>query len=108
MTETFRGLIDAFGDGWERSDVERICSVFTPDAVFHETPFRPEKKGAGGGPGGLWGAPAVPPRARKWAVGWAPWLLERPSDCPGGGVLPPRGGFRGRSGVPPQAPLFPR
>ena len=45
MTETFRGLIDAFGDGWERGDVERICSVFTPDAVFLETPFSVKEVG---------------------------------------------------------------
>lgn len=35
----YRHLIDAFGEGWEQADVDRICSVFTPDAVFVETPF---------------------------------------------------------------------
>ena len=39
MTEAYRRLIDAFGEGWEKADVERICSVFGPDAVFLETPF---------------------------------------------------------------------
>lgn len=39
MTTGYRELIDTFGKGWERGDVEAICSVFTPDAVFLETPF---------------------------------------------------------------------
>ena len=39
MTAAFRQLIDSFGEGWEKADIERICSVFTPDAVFLETPF---------------------------------------------------------------------
>ena len=39
MNETFRVLIDTFGKGWERGDVDAICSVFTEDAVFLETPF---------------------------------------------------------------------
>jgi ketosteroid isomerase-like protein len=39
MTTAYRELIDTFGEGWEKGDLERICSVFTPDAVF-ETSFR--------------------------------------------------------------------
>src|SRR5215510_4346175 len=39
MNEPYRALIDAFGKGWERGDVDAICSVFTEDAVFIETPF---------------------------------------------------------------------
>src|SRR6267378_1392291 len=39
MNETFRSLIDTFGKGWERGDVDTICSVFSDDAVFLETPF---------------------------------------------------------------------
>src|SRR6267142_848878 len=39
MNGTFRVLIDTFGKGWERGDVDAICSVFTEDAVFLETPF---------------------------------------------------------------------
>lgn len=39
MSEGYRTLIDTFGEGWEKGDVERISSVFTPDAVFVETPF---------------------------------------------------------------------
>lgn len=34
-----RTMIDAFGSGWARADVERVMSVFSPDAVFIETPF---------------------------------------------------------------------
>ena len=34
-----RGLIDAFGTGWTRGDVELLLSVFSQDAVFVETPF---------------------------------------------------------------------
>src|SRR5437667_11824973 len=45
MNETFRGLIDTFGKGWERGDVETICSVFTEDAVFLETPFSNPDRG---------------------------------------------------------------
>jgi ketosteroid isomerase-like protein len=39
MNPAYRNLIDSFGEGWEKADIERICSVFTPDAVFLETPF---------------------------------------------------------------------
>ena len=39
MNGTFRVLIDTFGKGWERGDVDAICSVFAEDAVFLETPF---------------------------------------------------------------------
>jgi ketosteroid isomerase-like protein len=40
----FRTLVDTFGTGWERGDVETICSVFSADAVFLETPFgRPDR-----------------------------------------------------------------
>ncbi len=37
--ELGRALIDTFGRGWQRGQVEAIMSVFTPDAVFLETPF---------------------------------------------------------------------
>ena len=40
MNETYRHLIDTFGQGWERGDTDLICSIFTPDATFVETPFR--------------------------------------------------------------------
>ncbi len=39
MNEAYRELLDAFGRGWERGDVDAIASVFAPDAVFLETPF---------------------------------------------------------------------
>ena len=39
MSTGFRELVDTFGAAWERGDVEGIISLFTPDAVFLETPF---------------------------------------------------------------------
>ncbi len=45
MNEIFRALIDTFGKGWERGDVDAICSVFTDDAVFLETPFSGPDRG---------------------------------------------------------------
>lgn len=45
MSEAYRELIDTFGRGWERGDVELICSVFSPDAVYLETPFSQEDSG---------------------------------------------------------------
>jgi ketosteroid isomerase-like protein len=34
-----RTLVDTFGAGWNRGDVELLMSVFAPEAVFVETPF---------------------------------------------------------------------
>ena len=34
-----RTLIDTFGQGWARGNVELLMSVFRADAVFVETPF---------------------------------------------------------------------
>ncbi len=45
MTEAYRELLEAFGRGWERGDVEAIVSVFAPDAVFVETPFSEHSAG---------------------------------------------------------------
>src|SRR5947208_17020766 len=45
MNETFRSLIDTFGKGWDRGDVDTICSVFTDHAVFLETPFSNPDRG---------------------------------------------------------------
>jgi len=45
MNEAYRQLIDAFGEGWEKGDIEKICSVFTPEAVFLETPFSQKEVG---------------------------------------------------------------
>ena len=39
MSTGYRELVDAFGTAWERGDVEAITSLFTPEAVFLETPF---------------------------------------------------------------------
>ena len=47
MSETWRALIDTLGKGWERGDVDAVCSVFADDAVFLETPFsQPDRGGA--------------------------------------------------------------
>jgi ketosteroid isomerase-like protein len=40
-----RGLIDSFGNGWSRANVDLIMSVYFPDAVFVETPFSEPLKG---------------------------------------------------------------
>lgn len=45
MGEAYRGLIDAFGQGWEKGDADAICAVFADDAVFLETPFSREDRG---------------------------------------------------------------
>jgi ketosteroid isomerase-like protein len=34
-----RTLIDTFGQGWERGNLELLMSVYTEDVVFVETPF---------------------------------------------------------------------
>jgi ketosteroid isomerase-like protein len=39
MSVLGRTLIDTFGSGWSRGNVELLLSVFSPDAVFLETPF---------------------------------------------------------------------
>jgi len=46
MSETWRALIDTFGTGWERGDVDAVCSVFADDAVFLETPFSQPDRGS--------------------------------------------------------------
>ena len=38
-------MIDRFGQGWERGDIETIASVFSDDAVFLETPFSQPDRG---------------------------------------------------------------
>ena len=45
MSATYRELVDTLGRGWEKGDVEAICSVFSDDAVFIETPFSPPDSG---------------------------------------------------------------
>jgi ketosteroid isomerase-like protein len=39
MSEAYRQLIDTFGKGWEKGDVDTLADAFAPDAVFIETPF---------------------------------------------------------------------
>lgn len=34
-----RELIDTFGKGWSRADIGLLMSVFSPEAVYLETPF---------------------------------------------------------------------
>ena len=38
-------MIDTFGTGWARGNVDQIMSVFAPEAVFVETPFSEPLKG---------------------------------------------------------------
>lgn len=40
-----RTLIDTFGKGWMKGNTDMIVSVFTPDAVFIETPFSAPLRG---------------------------------------------------------------
>jgi ketosteroid isomerase-like protein len=40
-----RSLIDTFGNGWSKGNVELLMSVYAPDAVFVETPFSPPTRG---------------------------------------------------------------
>ena len=41
-----RSLIDTFGQGWARGNVELLMSVFSADATFVETPFSAPLQGA--------------------------------------------------------------
>ena len=41
-----RGLIDTFGKGWARPDIDLLMSVYAPEPVFVETPFSDALKGA--------------------------------------------------------------
>ena len=40
-----RSLIDTFGKGWAKPNVDLLASVFAPDAVFIETPFSTPLRG---------------------------------------------------------------
>ncbi len=44
--ELGRSLIDTFGEGWSRGNVDRLMSVFRDDVVFIETPFSDPLVGA--------------------------------------------------------------
>ncbi len=43
-----RSLVDAFGIGWSRGDIDLLMSVYAPEAVFVETPFTPPVRGTAG------------------------------------------------------------
>jgi ketosteroid isomerase-like protein len=43
-----RSLIDAFGTGWSRGDIDLLMSVYAPEAVFVETPFTSPVRGTAG------------------------------------------------------------
>jgi ketosteroid isomerase-like protein len=40
-----RRLIDSFGDAWSGANVDLMMSVYSPDAVFVETPFSEPLRG---------------------------------------------------------------
>jgi ketosteroid isomerase-like protein len=44
--ELGRSLVDTFGEGWSRGNVDLLMSVFGDDAVFIETPFSDPLRGA--------------------------------------------------------------
>jgi ketosteroid isomerase-like protein len=44
--ELGRSLIDVFGQGWSRGNVDLLMSVFAADLVFLETPFSEPLRGA--------------------------------------------------------------
>ena len=39
MSAAYRELLERFGAGWERGDVDAIAAVFAPDGTFLGTPF---------------------------------------------------------------------
>jgi len=45
MNSEYRALIDTFGKGGSAAMWDAICSVFTEDAVFLETPFSTPDRG---------------------------------------------------------------
>jgi ketosteroid isomerase-like protein len=40
-----RSLIDTFGNGWAKGNIDLLTSVFAPQAVFLETPFSQALRG---------------------------------------------------------------
>jgi ketosteroid isomerase-like protein len=40
-----RSLIDTFGKGWSRGDLDLLMSVYAPDVIFVETPFSEPLRG---------------------------------------------------------------
>jgi SnoaL-like domain len=43
--ELGRSLIDTFGKGWAKPNIDLLASVFAPNAVFVETPFSEPLRG---------------------------------------------------------------
>jgi ketosteroid isomerase-like protein len=44
--EQGRTIIDTFGKGWSKPDIDLLMSIFAPDAVFVETPFSASTRGS--------------------------------------------------------------
>ena len=44
--EQGRTIIDTFGKGWSKPDIDLLMSIFAPDAVFVETPFSASIRGS--------------------------------------------------------------
>lgn len=40
-----RALIDTFGRGWSRPNIDQLMAVYAPGAVFVETPFAEPLRG---------------------------------------------------------------
>jgi ketosteroid isomerase-like protein len=40
-----RSLIDTFGKGWAKGDIDLLMSVYSPEVIFIETPFSQPIKG---------------------------------------------------------------
>ena len=40
-----RRLVDEFGAGWSRANIDQLVAVFAPEAVFLETPFSEPTRG---------------------------------------------------------------
>jgi ketosteroid isomerase-like protein len=41
----YAALLERFGSGWEKGNVDRITDLFTPEAVFVSGPFEPPARG---------------------------------------------------------------
>lgn len=44
-TQRARELVDSFAKGWSKADLALLVSVFSPEAVFLETPFTEPLRG---------------------------------------------------------------
>ncbi len=43
--EAFAGWLDAYKAAWEQAATDKVLSLFTPDAVYEETPFDEPMRG---------------------------------------------------------------